>query len=142
MKTASLLASALSVVLLALGACQTTSQPVDRFAKVDVDNNDELSIDEVNVHLVNEIFTARDKNKDRQLTRDEWVASDDAAEARQFRQADTNNDGMVSFDEAVAAGRRRGQAKQFIREADTNKNGKLTRAEATAYYASREGPVR
>jgi hypothetical protein len=101
-----------------------------------------LSLDEINTYLVTEIFDSRDANKDKKMTRAEWGASNDAGREKQFRARDANGDGVVTMDEALAYGRTKGLAKQFLRDADSNKDGKLTDEEVKAYYASREGPAR
>src|SRR5213595_3048722 len=88
-------------------------------------------------------FEQADKNHDGKLTRAEWMAgSNDSAKAEAFRVRDANADGVVTMDEALAYGRKKGMAKELLEKADTNKDGKLSIAEIKAYYASKEGPVR
>ena len=88
------------------------------------------------------IFDARDANGDRQMTREEWGGAEDAGQTKAFGDRDANRDGMVSFDEALAYGRKKGMADQLTRAADTNKDGTLSREEVTTYYGSREGDPR
>ena len=114
----------------------------DRFNEADANNDKALSLDEANGYLVIDIFSARDKNDDKKLTRAEWMASNDAGEEKSFRDRDGNRDGVVTLDEALAYGRKKGMAKELLRDADADKNGQLSKKEITAYYASREGPVR
>ena len=58
-----------------------------------------------------------------------------------FDAADTNKDGSLSLNEALAYGRKRGVFKKEFQEADGDDDGYVTRAEAKAYYASKEGPL-
>ena len=133
----------LATVALAIPACQTTTPaPPNRFAEADVNRDKFLSLDEINVYLVTEIFDSRDANKDHQMTRTEWGTANDPGREKQFRDRDANGDGIVTMDEALAYGRKKGLAKQLLAKADTNKDGKLSEEEIKAYYASKEGPVR
>ena len=132
----------LSTVALAMAACQTTAPAPNRFDQADANHDKALSLDEINVYLVSEIFDSRDANKDKQMTRAEWGTSNDAGREKQFRDRDANADGVVTMDEALAYGRKKGSAKQLLRDADTNKDGQLSAEEIKAYYASREGPAR
>lgn len=138
MKTKDLTLIALAALPLTLSAGQTP----DRFAQADKNHDKSLSLDEANAFLVGEIFGARDKNKDGKLTRAEWMVSKDSSQAEAFRVRDGNADGVVTMDEALAYGRKKGMAKELMQAADTNKDGKLSSAELKAYYASKEGPVR
>ena len=138
MKTNYLIVIALTAMPLTLLA----GQAPDRFAQADKNNDKSLSLDEANAYLVGEIFGPRDKNKDGKLERAEWMVSKDANQAEEFRVRDGNADGVVTMDEALAYGRKKGMAKELMRAADTNKNGKLSFEELKAYYASKEGPVR
>jgi len=123
-----------------LTGCQT-AEP-DRFAKNDTNHDGHLSRDEVNHYVVSAVFDSRDANGDRKMSREEWGAGDDAGHMRIFHDRDANRDGMVTFDEALAYGRKKGIANQVMRAADTNKDGALTREEINSYYASREGNPR
>jgi len=139
MKKISLTLIALVAVPLALMAGKTP----DRFDQADKNHDGMLSLDEVNAFLVGELFRPLDKNKDGKLTKAEWMAgSNDSAKAEAFRVRDANADGVVTMDEALAYGRKKGMAKELMQKADTNKDGKLSLAEIRAYYASKEGPVR
>jgi Ca2+-binding EF-hand superfamily protein len=129
---------ALAMLPLAFAAGQTP----ERFAKADVNHDKFLSLDEANAYLVNEIFSARDKNHDGRLTKAEWNVSKDAAQVEAFRVRDANADGIVTLEEALAYGRKKGMAKDLMKAADKNKDGKLSYDELKAYYASKEGPVR
>ena len=138
MKKTSLILIALVAVPLALATGKT---PV-RFDQADRNHDKALSLDEANAYLVGEIFDPRDKNKDGKLTRAEWMVIKGATQAEDFRVRDANADGVVTLDEALAYGRKKGMAKDLMREADKNKDGKLSVEEIKAYYASKEGPVR
>jgi Ca2+-binding EF-hand superfamily protein len=114
----------------------------NRFEQADTNHDKMLSLDEANAYLVGELFGPRDKNKDGKLTRAEWMISKDSAQAEAFRVRDANADGVVTMDEALAYGRKKGMAKELMHDADKNKDGKLSSEEIKAYYASKEGPVR
>ncbi len=127
-----------------LAACKTTpvAPETDRFAQADRNGDGELTETEFNNASVSEIFSSRDANGDGNMTRAEWNTDMGAEETKQFNLRDTNKDGMVSLSEGCAHALK---AKRFTGEwesADTNKNGTISRAEATAFYGSKEGPVR
>jgi hypothetical protein len=63
----------------------------------------------------------------------------DPSRLADFKKRDANHDGVVTKEEAIAYGREHGIANKIMREADKNHDG-FDRAEAQAYYASREGP--
>ena len=130
------------IALVALPLVLVAGKTPDRFEQADKNHDGMLSLDEVNAFLVREIFGPRDKNKDGKLTRAEWMVSKDASLAEDFRVRDANGDGVVTMEEALAYGRKKGMAKELMQKADTNKDGKLSMAEIRAYYASKEGPVR
>ncbi|MGV3531262.1 MAG: EF-hand domain-containing protein [Chthoniobacteraceae bacterium] len=138
MNTTSIRAAML--VVLALAGCQTT-QP-DRFSQVDSNRDNKLSRDEANTYFVTEAFDSQDADRNKRLTRDEWLGIEEAGQEKLFRQRDANGDGSVSLEEALAFGSRKGHAAELIREADIDRDGHLSRAEVTAYYASKEGSVR
>ena len=131
------------IALIAVPLALASGKTPDRFQQADKNHDGMLSLDEVNAFLVQEILGPRDKNKDGKLTRAEWMAgSKDASLAEAFRVRDANADGIVTMEEALAYGRKKGMAKELVQKADTNKDGKLSMAELKAYYASKEGPVR
>jgi Ca2+-binding EF-hand superfamily protein len=131
------------IALISIPLALTAGKTPDRFDQADKNHDGMLSLDEVNAFLVGELFRPLDKNKDGKLTKAEWMAgSKDAAKAEAFRVRDANADGVVTMDEALAYGRKKGMAKELMQKADTNKDGKLSIAEIKAYYASKEGPVR
>ena len=74
------------------------------------------------------------------MTAKEW-ADDDPGLLADFKKRDTNHDGVVTKEEAIAYGRAHSVANKTVREADTNHDGSLDQAEVQAYYASREGPL-
>lgn len=138
MKTNCLTLIAFLTLPLALAVAQTP----ERFARADTNHDKLLSLDEANAFLVNEIFSALDKNKDGKLTKAEWNAGKDAAKAEAFRARDANADGVVTLAEALAYGKKHGLARDLMKAADKNKDGKLSYEELKAYYASKEGPAR
>ncbi len=129
-----------------LASCQTqpgTSAATDRFALADANKDNRLSREEVSDYLVHNVFAARDANNDGQLTAAEWTPDPaDKASLQWFKQRDTNNDGVVSQQEAFAWGRSNQGWGEMMHDADTNSDGFISRAEATAYLGSKEGPVR
>jgi EF hand len=139
-KTIALIIIPLAVI--AFSSCKTTSSPPpeDRFAKADSNHDGKLSPTEASDYFVLIVFESRDLNHDGKLTWDEWHVPGAAESKANFDAADTNKDGSLSLDEALAYGRKRGVFKKEFQEADTNHDGYVTRAEAKAYYASKEGP--
>ena len=139
-----------SVFVVMLGAafgllsCQSTktSESTDRFAAADTNHDGKLSRDESVAYFVRIIFESRDANHDGKLTWEEWNVPGSGRTKKQFDAADTDKDGTVSMEEAIAYGRKVGLFSKEFREADTNHDGYVTREEAQAYYASKEGPPR
>ena len=132
-----------SCAMALLAGCETTSETLpDRFADADLDRDGSLNRTEVAAFATDSTFDAADKNNDGNLTMPEWTASSSASRPAQFRATDANSDGTVTLEEARIYARRRPITQDFMKGADTDKNGSLSREEATAYYASREGPVR
>lgn len=114
----------ISVIATAFVSCKTTTSSsatsADRFTEADTNHDGKLSRDEANDYFVGQIFDSRDLNHDGQLTWDEWnVPSADRSKAK-FNAADTNKDGSLSREEALAYGRTRGAFNKEFEEADTN----------------------
>ena len=139
--------AALLVSLISLSACaanknlqstQSGGGGASGFDAADANHDGKLSRNEGSDFLVNEIFDSRDANHDGQMTLAEWGAEDPGRRA-QFKRRDTNHDGIVPKEEAIAYGRAHGVVNKIMREADKNGDGALDRAEVQAYYASREG---
>jgi len=130
---------ALAALCLGIAGCQTT-QP-NRFDQSDTNHDGKLSRDEINIYLVTAVFESRDTNHDKKLTKAEWLVGGDAGREKEFRDRDANHDGVVTLDEALAYGRKKGVANKVVREADKNKDGAVSREEITAYYGSKEGPA-
>jgi Ca2+-binding EF-hand superfamily protein len=135
-----LLLLSLAVFCVALPACQTT--PPDRFQQADLNRDGRLSREEVSDYLVTGVFASRDANGDKRMTREEWLAGEDPGQEKIFRERDLNRDGVVTLEEALEYGRKKGTATQLVREADKNKDGVLSREEVAAYYGSKEGSPR
>jgi Ca2+-binding EF-hand superfamily protein len=127
-----------------LTSCQTTSESsgANEFAKTDRNRDGKLSRDEASDYLANTMFASRDANEDGNLTWEEWTVPGERQGKARFNAADTNKDGSLSRDEALAYGRNRRVFGENFRSADTNHDGFVTREEVQAYYGSREGPVR
>lgn len=134
MKTPSLLPAAAAVLL---AACQTTAP--SRFDLADTDRDGKLTRAEMSDAQVIATFNSRDANKDGKLTRAEWLVPGDEAGPGQFRERDGNKDGIVTLDEAKAWGRTSDRSALLLKEADTNGDGAVDRNEALAYYGKSEG---
>ncbi len=130
-------------------SCATTNQTgsatgeaPDRFAQADANHDGKLSPDEASDYLVGQIFASRDFNHDGKLTWEEWNVPGAGRSKAKFNAADTNKDGSLSLQEALAYGRKRHAFEKEFREADTNHDGYVSREEAHAFVASTEGPPR
>jgi Ca2+-binding EF-hand superfamily protein len=142
---------AVACVLLTFLGCSTTSKQngsssgeaaTDRFAQADKNHDGKLSPDEASDYFVALIFVSRDFNHDEVLTWEEWnVPGADRSRAK-FDTADTDKDGKLSLEEALAYGRKRHAFQKEFQQADTNHDGYVTREEAKAYAADTEGPPR
>ena len=117
-----------------MAACQTTAPT--HFEQADANHDKALSLEETNTYLVNDVFNARDANKDGKMTREEWVLNNDPREEKLFRERDLNHDGVVTRDEALAYGHAKGLARKLMLGADTNKDGKLSSEELKAHHES------
>ena len=133
--------------LLTAVSCQTTTPPVapaapDRFAEADTDRDGKISRDEMSDYLVVSVFPSLDTSNDGKITLAEANAAHDPSITKNFRERDTNRDGALTLDEAKTFARHRKSYDTVFLEADTDKDHSLSRAEVTAYYASKEGPAR
>ena len=128
---------------LTLAACQTTQQPPlsNRFEKADTDNNRVLSRAEVGTYIAGKLFDGMDDNHDGRVSNAEWNAGGNAATVRHFRKVDKNRDGAVVESELTVAAIRSEKLTEFMTEADRNRDGSLSKPEALAFYASKEGPT-
>lgn len=136
-----LLALPLSVLL--LNSCQTTTPeapPVDRFAQADRNGDGELTETEFTDYAVGNIFSSRDANMDGKMTRAEWNPDMGAEETKQFALRDADKDGVVTFGEGSAYALKNKRYTGDWKAADTDHNSTVSRPEAVAYYASKEGP--
>jgi hypothetical protein len=132
-----------TIAIAGLTACQTTSttEPsVSRFEKVDANKDGKLSRTETSDYLITGVFESRDANNDKKLTWAEWNVEGADVDKAKFEARDANKDGVVTFDEALAYGRKHGTFEASFREADTNKDDYLSFEEVSAYYGSKEGP--
>jgi Ca2+-binding EF-hand superfamily protein len=135
----------LAVVAALITGCSTTSKTLEpnseasAFDRADANHDGKLSLDELNIYIVNQIFDSRDTNHDGKMTEQEWTGGDPKRLA-DFKKRDADGDGVVTKEEAIAYGRKHGLARKIMQEADKNHDGFLDRVEAQAYYASREGP--
>src|SRR5688572_8471591 len=111
-----ILSAALAISSIAIIGCQTT-QPSDRFAKADGNKDGKLSRDEINSYVVIGVFDSRDANKDQKMTSSEWTGGQDAGQDKLFRARDLNRDGVVTVEEAIAYGQKKGVANAIIVEA-------------------------
>ena len=132
----------LACAIALFAGCQTTqTQPgTTRFDKADTNKDGKLSRAEATDYFVTDLFESRDTNHDKKLTWQEWNVPGAGVSKARFDSRDTNKDGVISLDEALVAGRKDSYfAKAFV-AADKNKDGFVTKQEAQAYYASKEGP--
>ena len=100
-----------------------------RFAKHDKNGDGKLSRDEV-ARMPDQMFSRLDKNGDGFLTPDEignMPGMEERAE-KHFEHADTNHDGAVSRDEALA------EADRHFARIDTNGDGVISADEAKAAH--------
>ncbi|MES2708427.1 MAG: hypothetical protein V4726_17675 [Verrucomicrobiota bacterium] len=133
--------------LLTAVSCQTTTPPAasaapDRFAEADADRDSRISRDEMSDYLVVSVFPSLDTDNNGKITLAEANAAQDPSITKNFKERDTNKDGAITLDEAKAFARHRKSYDAIFLEADTSKDHSLSRAEVTAYYASKEGPAR
>ena len=86
---------------------------------------------------MNEVFSARDTNKDGKLTKAEWVVNNNPNEEKSFNARDLNKDGVVTRDEALAYGRNKGVAKKLMDDGfNMNRDGWLSPEELQAFHGS------
>ena len=135
-------AAATAFILTAVISCKTTTSNTaaeDRFAQADRNHDGKLSQNEANDYFVTQIFAGSDQNHDGKLTWAEWNVPGSGQSKARFDTAAANKDGNVSLSEALASGQKQGAFNREFAEADTNHDGYVTREEAEAYYASKEG---
>jgi len=96
------------------------NEKVDMYSQLDEDNDGYISKDEFVKNSAKE-FTAKDKNKDGKLDKDECM---------KVTKFDTNKDGGVDADEFA-----KGNEAMFI-VIDTDKDGKISKEEFEAFSAS------
>jgi Ca2+-binding EF-hand superfamily protein len=127
-----------------LAGCQSTptdAPPPDRFALADANNDGKVSRLELSNAVDTTVFTACDPNKDGSVTRAEWSPGNDADDLKEFRLNDANGDGTVTLAEFTAHARKSAGRDEGFKQADLDRDGLLSREEAQAYYASKEGPM-
>ena len=127
---------------LTLLSCQTPAIKPDRYAAADLNRDGKLSEAEANDYFVSTVFEARDANHDGKVSWEEWNVPGSGYTKKQFDSADTDKDGTLSGEEAIAHGRKMRLFRKDIRAADKDHDGYVTNAEVKAYYASKEGPRR
>ena len=140
----SILTLSIPAALFLFTSCQSTPEQTtgpDRFALADGDGNGELTAAELSRYAACSIFSDRDTNHDGRITRVEWNPAISPQENREFALRDANNDGAVTLTEAGDYAQKKQRFADDVKAADTNKNGTVNRAEAQAYYASKEGPM-
>jgi hypothetical protein len=140
-----LLFAALSAAIgLTFTSCKTTGEAKkpDRFAAADLNHDGKLSQAEASDYFVSNVFEGRDANHDGKVSWEEWNVPGSGRSKKDFDAADTDKDGALSGQEAIAYGRKRHLFQKDVRAADADHDGYVTKAEAEKYYASKEGPVR
>jgi len=126
-----------ALVLLATG-CQSTGSR-DRFAKADSNKDGKLTSSEASDFVVIGVFESLDSNGDGKLSLSECAVEGAPATVKDFQKRDANNDGIVTREEAIVYGRKKGLVQKTFPAADTNKDGFLSRKEIATYYGSKEG---
>lgn len=102
------------------------------FAEKDADKDGKLSRAEV-AKMPDAVFARIDANHDGFLTPDELAQAHGGHGEKRFLRADTNGDGLISRDEALAR-----SDKRFAR-LDTNGDGVLTQEEMSAHHHGKHG---
>jgi len=110
MKRFSIIAVCLSVLALSLSAIGQTPQNAQRQRHQHRGKTGNLK--------------KMDANQDGAVTRDEWKGRPE-----RFARLDSNNDGVIGNEEAMAAGRARGN--KGLKKMDADKNGQITQNEWT-----------
>lgn len=118
---------------LILASCAGTSNPQDRFAQADANNDGKLTRKEISDAAVTTIFRQFDANRDGKLTFEEWQRSDKSADRRLFAERDANGDGYLTLEEAKASADRQKFLQEFFNKVDLNRDGFISREEAAAY---------
>ena len=104
-----------------------------RFAKHDKNGDGKLSRDEVS-HMPDQVFARLDKNGDGFLTPDELnFGGKEQRLEKHFEHADTNHDGAISRDEAIA------EINAKFAKIDTNGDGVISADEAKAAHHKHGG---
>jgi len=139
-----LLSAALAMAIVLGSGCSTTktlepNSSAGAFDRADTNHDGKLSLNELNIYIVNQIFDSRDADHDGKMTEQEWTGGD-SNRLPDLKKRDANGDGIVTKEEAIAYGRKHGLARKIMAEADKNHDGFLDRAEVQAYYGSHEGP--
>jgi hypothetical protein len=123
-----------------LGGCRSDITP-GRFEKADLDDNGLITRAEAGVFVASSLFDGLDKDHDRKIVSAEWNAGGNSMTVQSFRKADQNHDNAISEEELKLAAIQSKQMGEFMSEADKDRDGGVTKQEALAYYASKEGPV-
>jgi hypothetical protein len=136
----------LTSALLALGAvglggCRS-DMTSGRFEKADRDNNGLVTQAEAGLYVADDLFEGLDNDKNKRISSAEWNAGGNHLTVQSFRKADQNGDGTLTEDELKQAAMRSKQMNEFISKADLNHDGGVSKQEALAFYASKEGPMR
>jgi Ca2+-binding EF-hand superfamily protein len=123
-----------------LAYAQAQAQPAasekKRHAKLDVNNDGQISREEAARHgRLAERFEQLDSNRDGQLSRDEIQSAQRGGNKSRFSEVDANADGMIDRSEAA----KHGKLAERFDVIDANKDGKLSKEELRAYRATHGG---
>jgi len=114
-------------------------EPGAMFSKLDTDGSGTLSTDEVEGRMA-ERFAEIDANSDGELTQEELKAAHEARRGQRnkgkAKEADTDENGAISLDEAEAAGMER--LVENFDQLDGDGNGEISREEFQAARESRK----
>lgn len=135
----------LTTAFLVLGAvwfsgCRGDVATSNRFEVADTNNDRVLTQAELGAYVASNLFEGLDKNRDKQLSAAEWNAGGDMMTVKNFHKADANSDRVITETELASAAIRSSHMREFIQGADRNHDGGVTKGEAMAFYASKEGP--
>jgi Ca2+-binding EF-hand superfamily protein len=126
----------IALLLPAAFFCACTTTPTEGFARWDTNRDGKLTNDEVSDSVVEQVFTARDRDGDGIITKAEWNPAMDDADAKMFALRDTNKDGAVSKTEAISYARKHSPYRGIFKKADANRDGLITKDEAATFEAS------
>jgi Ca2+-binding EF-hand superfamily protein len=127
-------------IALALSSCASTKKDAmtleERFKQYDIDDDGKVSPAEYAETATRIIFIAFDENEDGYVTLAEWQDLEGKdSDVALFKSHDTNKDGKISLDEALATTKKKKSFSEDFPGIDTNHDGYVDLPEAKAYAA-------